>query len=99
MSDISRFISECCESRTNYDDNVNAARTYEAYRIWCNRNKIDSVSRLDFIEKLMKHFSAGNKCEIRKKYHGEQYFIITLNDTYKNIVLSQTARFSLRFNK
>lgn len=95
MDDIAQFISECCENRTNYDDNVNAARTYEAYRIWCNRNKIDAVSRLDFIEKLMRHFNAGNKYEIRKKYHGDNYFIITLNDTYKSTVLSQASRFSI----
>ncbi len=77
---VHTFIKECCVMRENYRDGVTTAKLYKAFEIWSRQNTTSyAPNKSEFIAEMLSYFNTNNKKRIRKKYHGYDYYIITLN--------------------
>ncbi len=84
---IERFIGECCMLRKNCKDGITTSKLYHALEVWCRLNNRFAPSRKELLEQLMKHCNTTNKRAIRRRYHGYDYYIITLTPKYYDYIL------------
>ena len=78
-----RFIKECCTRRI-CSDNITSAKLYIAFEMWCcQQGAMYIPKKSEFVNQMLDFFHTSDRRCIKRKSHGQLYYVITLTPQAK----------------